>query len=276
MLVFVLLGVTILQDSLQYDFYLITMTSLGCILARFAGTVLLSLVLNIRRPESDRISWKSQIIIWNAGLRGAVAYALAVSSSMPRTKHTNLMITTVHASVIFTILFHGLLTFPLVKLTGMTGQTHTRTLSEPRPARKKMHSLWSRLDKTYIIPFISYPRPTPEAAARAAANESANVGFELDERDSSLDVPDSGRFSYDGFESNPNNLDTSLFEPQHELSDPRAYGVDLSLDSESKGPTHRLNRSHDNFDLQDVVIENGDEPYNDSKLVSLSSDSDDQ
>lgn len=265
MLVFVLLGVTILQDSLKYDFYLITMTSLGCIIARFAGTVLLSLVLNIRRPESDRISWKSQIIIWNAGLRGAVAYALAVSSAMPQTnkEHTNVMITTVHASVIFTILFHGLLTFPLVKLTGMTGQTHARTLSEPRPARKKMHSLWSRLDKTYIIPFISYPRPSPEAAARAAANEASNTGLELDERDSSLDVPDSGRFSYDGFEQNPNNLDTSLFEHQHEMADPDAQGGSSPALEESQGPIQRLNRSQDPFDIDD---EHQDD---DSKIVSL-------
>ena len=241
MLVFVLLGVTILQDGLKYDFYLIAMTSLGCLLARLVATVLLSTLLNIKRPESDRISFKSQVVIWNAGLRGAVAYALAVSHMMPTENmtHTHLMITTVHASVIFTIVFHGLLTFPIVWLTGLRGGG-VRQLSEPRAARKKIHSFWSRLDKSYIIPFISFPRPTPEAAARAAANEAVDSsGLELDERDSSIDLPASGRFSYDGFDPTVNNLDTSLFDKHHAEASPSPPSSMDGQDSHQDAPRYR-------------------------------------
>ena len=240
MLVFVLLGVTILQDALKYDWFLISMTCLGCIIARALATVVLTFILNLLRPESDRISYKSQLVIWNAGLRGAVAYALAVSSSMPKVdmKKTNLMITTVHASVIFTILFHGMLTVPIVKLTGLAGLS--RQLSEPRAARKKIHSIWSRLDKHYIIPFISFPRPSPPneividsdsdrgsdsmdrndplSGTRSAGRGAEAGAMELEERRGSLDDGEleiKGRLSYDGFDQNPNNLDTSLFEKRH-------------------------------------------------------------
>ena len=212
MLVFVLLGVTIFEEGLRYDFFLIAMTCIGTVLARGLGTGILSFLLNLRRPASDRISLKSQIIIWNAGLRGAVAYALAVSSTMPRdnVENTNLMITTVHASVLFTIFFHGLLTVPLVAWTGLAGAgADSRQLSEPRPARKKIHGLWSRIDKTWIIPFISFARPSPGDVADQPRLD--DHGLELDERDSSIDIP-RGRVSYDGYDENPNGLDHSLFD----------------------------------------------------------------
>lgn len=211
MLVFILLGVTIFEEGLKYDAYLIAMTCIGAVLARLFGTGILSFLLNLRRPESDRISLKSQLVIWNAGLRGAVAYALAVSSTMPKVNvdNTNLMITTVHASVLFTIFFHGFLTVPIVAWTGLAGGgADSRQLSEPRPARKKIHSLWSRIDKTWIIPLISFARPSPGDVAEPPRVD--DHGLELDERDSSIDIP-RGRDSYDGFDDNPNGLDHSLF-----------------------------------------------------------------
>lgn len=193
MLVFVLLGVTLFDEGIHYDFYLIAMTSIGCVLSRGVSTFLLSFLLNIRRPESDRISFKSQIILWNAGLRGAVAYALAVSHTMPKVnlENTKLMITTVHAAVLFTIFFHGLLTVPIVGWTGLAGAgASVRQLSEPRPARKKLHSWWSMFDKTYIIPFISLAHPSlgdtaPDGSTVPRLDEN---GIEIDERES-FDMP---------------------------------------------------------------------------------------
>ena len=88
-----------------------------------------------------------------------------------------------------------------------------------------MHSFWSRLDKNYIIPFISFPRrgpsdelSTPHESPNPAGRGS-EAGMELEVRDSSLEIDSSdldleakGRLSYDGFDQNPNNLDTSLFD----------------------------------------------------------------
>lgn len=249
MLVFVLLGVTILQDNLKYDFFLISMTCLGLLIARALATVILSFILNIRRPESDRISLKSQLVLWNAGLRGAVAYALSVSSQMPKTNmvHTNLMITTVHAAVIFTILFHGLLTFPVVWWTGLSGANAARQLSEPRPARKKLHGLWSRLDKNYIIPLISYPRVGPEQ--HEEVHQAGDVGLQdisgSDNEHSSMEI-ERGPVSYDGFDQNPQNLDISLF--QKDSPAPQGNGHANSALDDSSDPSME----------PDSDLENGD------------------
>lgn len=249
MLVFILLGVTIFEEGLKYDAYLIAMTCIGAVLARLFATGILSFLLNVRRPESDRISLKSQLVIWNAGLRGAVAYALAVSSTMPKVNvdNTNLMITTVHASVLFTIFFHGFLTVPIVAWTGLAGGgADSRQLSEPRPARKKIHSVWSRIDKTWIIPLISFARPSPGDVAEPPRVD--DHGLELDERDSSIDIP-RGRDSYDGYDDNPNGLDHSLFAQSSKGPSIRSSSSSINADdranygSSSKSPKASSNNS---------------------------------
>lgn len=272
MLVFVLLGVTIFEEGLKYDVYLIAMTCIGCVLARGVATFALSFLLNVRRPESDKISLKSQIVVWNAGLRGAVAYALAVSSTMPKTnpENTNLMITTVHASVIFTIFFHGLLTVPIVSFTGLAGTgVDSRQLSEPRPARKKIHSIWSRLDKQYIIPFISFARPSPsnldsnhaDSQPDDIGRKSDMLGIELDERDSSIDVPRPAVYS--DYEDNPNDLDHSLFQHHHHdnsssSDDVRQAGHFAIVDPAASSPSVSLRRS---------VPENSEVDHDGSNLI---------
>lgn len=135
------------------------MAVFGCLIARAFSIIVLTFILNIKRVPSDRIGWKSQIVLWNAGLRGAVAYALVVSNMMPIVDKRDLMITTVHAVVLFTIVFHGTLTAPILWLTGLYGDSASNhKYSTIQNSRKKLHSFWSRIDKTYIIPFISYPR----------------------------------------------------------------------------------------------------------------------
>lgn len=251
MLVFILLGVTIFEEGLKYDFFLIAMTCIGAVLARLLATGVLSFLLNLRRPESDRISLKSQLVIWNAGLRGAVAYALAVSSTMPKVnaENTNLMITTVHASVLFTIFFHGFLTVPIVAWTGLAGGgADSRQLSEPRPARKKVHSLWSRLDKTWIIPLISFARPSPGDVAEPRTDDH---GLELDERDSSIDMP-RHRVSYDGYEDNPNGLDHSLFSGTPKGPSLRSSSSSLQKSGERSASDSRSNKNVSSDDSEEM------------------------
>jgi len=59
--------------------------------------------------------------------------------------------------VMFTILIHGGLTAPLLRWTKLAGVSAP---PPPAPSKKKgkVHGFWSRLDKQYIIPFISFPR----------------------------------------------------------------------------------------------------------------------
>jgi hypothetical protein len=128
----------------------------------------MSFLLNLKRKGNDRITMKMQVVMWNAGLRGAVAYALSLRlpESMPGRA---LFVTTIHAVVIFTILVHGSLTGPLLRLTSLsttdqssgTDYSHLNDSSLAplaTPKKKKIHGFWSTIDKKYLIPFLSYPR----------------------------------------------------------------------------------------------------------------------
>lgn len=125
-----------------------------------------------------------QAVIWNAGLRGAVAYALSLR--LPEGPGRSLFVTTIHAVVIFTILVHGGLTGPLLnwtKLGGAAASSEGASYSQlndsslqplQQPKKKKIHGFWSSLDKKYLIPFLSYPRNVykKEAEDKEHANES--------------------------------------------------------------------------------------------------------
>lgn len=117
---------------------------------------------------SHKIGWKKQFVQWNAGLRGAVAFLLITSNEIPSLEK-DLITATVRSSVIFGIIFHGLLTAPIVKLCGLT------QLTQPNDVKIKtgIHSIWSRLDKNYIIPLISNPRPSGDEN-----NENQNTNEE--------------------------------------------------------------------------------------------------
>lgn len=115
--------------------------------------------MNLFRSRSSRISCKWQLIIFNSGLKGAVAVGLSLSKEMANRPEWGVMITAIHCTVIFSILFHGILTSPLLSCT--------QRFEIPREDRgtvrnPKVHSLWSRFDKRFIIPLVSKPRSHPD------------------------------------------------------------------------------------------------------------------
>ncbi|XP_049850515.1 sodium/hydrogen exchanger 8-like isoform X2 [Schistocerca gregaria] len=153
-IVFVLLGLTILQEHRSYNMHMIIITISVTLIARAIHIVILSFFMNIRR--SRKITAGIQLVLWNAGLRGAVAYGLAVSNMVPNIPNKLVLITTVHACVLFTILLHGMLTLPIVKLTNVLkrdDETYTSEMS-----KMKIYHYWHVIDKNYITPFISNPR----------------------------------------------------------------------------------------------------------------------
>lgn len=140
---------------------------LACIFGRIFAIFPFSNILNLCRSPQNRISCKWQLVIWNAGLKGAVAVGLSLSHEMHGRQQWGIMITTIHIVVIFSILFHGVLTTPLVKMTNK----YDKRKDIPSKSTK-VHSLWSKIDTKYIIPIVSYPR--------YYGNENPNIEPEVD------------------------------------------------------------------------------------------------
>lgn len=59
----------------------VVLTIANLFLARAANIVTVSWLVNLGRTEESKIRWNTQLVMWIAGLRGAMAYALALKSS---------------------------------------------------------------------------------------------------------------------------------------------------------------------------------------------------
>lgn len=120
--VFIYIGVTFalsLETNSDYEwsFPLVVFAILACFIARAAHIFTLSNLANLTRKH--RITWRMQVVMWFAGLRGAIAFALALN--MPG-EDRSIWLTTTLAVVIFTTFFCGGLTSKLVSGLGLKGK----------------------------------------------------------------------------------------------------------------------------------------------------------
>lgn len=88
-------------------------TIILCLIGRAANIYPLSYLCNLFREH--KISKKMMFIMWFSGLRGAVAYALALHAEFDEEKR-RVVVTTTLIIVLFTIIVLGGLTMPIMKV----------------------------------------------------------------------------------------------------------------------------------------------------------------
>uniref|UniRef100_A0A6B2L4C9 Cation/H+ exchanger transmembrane domain-containing protein n=1 Tax=Arcella intermedia TaxID=1963864 RepID=A0A6B2L4C9_9EUKA len=138
--IFTLLGVQLFMfDWKYYNWPMIGVSLFACLFSRLY-IIPFSIILNcFRKKPQNKITNKMQLIMWWAGVRGAVAYALAVGiksyqeslhfdnstdyiggAEMEETAYEE-MVTTTHTVVIITILILGTSTGPVLKSMKLAG-----------------------------------------------------------------------------------------------------------------------------------------------------------
>jgi hypothetical protein len=147
-----------------------------CFISRAVNIFPLSFIANLFRKKA--ISFKMQIMIWFAGLRGAIAFAL--SNNMPEA-HADLYISTTLSIVLFTTIIVGGLTEPMIGYTGMRlsvspppSPDYSMLVSTPDPTENeeiidnglesKLAGMIYRFDRQYMQPLFgseSIETPTP-------------------------------------------------------------------------------------------------------------------
>lgn len=90
-----------LSENLSFSFFAI----IFCVLGRFLNIMPLSCAANACRKGNDKITWKMQLVLWFAGLRGAIAYALA--ENMPGENKETYVTGTLTICIITTIVCGG-------------------------------------------------------------------------------------------------------------------------------------------------------------------------
>ncbi|CAM9889556.1 unnamed protein product [Choristocarpus tenellus] len=104
----------------EWDWLFITLAIAFCLISRVFNTVPFSFIANLWRAR--KISANMQVVMWFAGLRGAIAFAL--SASMPGPSKDIYQSTTLMV-VIFTTLVCGGLTEPLLHRMDVKAQHST-------------------------------------------------------------------------------------------------------------------------------------------------------
>ncbi|OWZ22302.1 Monovalent Cation:Proton Antiporter-1 [Phytophthora megakarya] len=180
--IYLYLGLSVFayRDSLVWDWGFIFANFGACILARAFNTFPLCSLANIGRSEQQKVPFKYQIVIWFSGLRGAIAFALVLNVTTSNPIHAAILKSSTLFLVLFTTVFFGMATGPMLRILGLTGDpqieqesatsknndTGQADESHPLlrgymspPGSQSVHSKWVDFDEKYLKPvFGGKPR----------------------------------------------------------------------------------------------------------------------
>jgi sodium/hydrogen exchanger 3 len=153
MFVFAYLGLALFSFNQAYNFGLIAFSLIFCMASRLFNVFPISFIINLfrrRRPEKQ-IAFREQFIIWFAGLRGGMAFALSLDME---TEHGLYVLTTTLFVVLVTVLVQGGTMSPLLFALNIKGVGQGDD-EEPSPG------FWLRIDRKYVKPFLIKPEALP-------------------------------------------------------------------------------------------------------------------
>lgn len=210
-------GAALRVDDIDWTF--IGLTLLACIVARFFNIFPLLGLSNCTRSNQDKIPVKFMTVIWFAGLRGSIAFALAKNWSykgLHGRSHRKLIESTTLMVVLFTTIVVGGLTGPFLSCLGLTdakreplddSDTSSATESpditqrRPRsgstvqqPRRKPRGSIHYVVDRSSI----HHPHESPFPEASPGLAEVADPDTILTPRPQFQDTSDEDSDPWDG------------------------------------------------------------------------------
>jgi len=128
---------------------LIVLSLLLCLLGRALNIFPLALIANIGRKR--KISFKMQVMMWFAGLRGAIAFALAITVPSTTAGQPYIVTTTLFIVFFTTLLCGGTteraLTFLDIKKPEVDPQSET---GAEQASYTGCHKLWKRFDERFM------------------------------------------------------------------------------------------------------------------------------
>lgn len=104
------LNVVLIIGEGEFHMSFIAITLVGCLLGRALNVFPISGLLNLGRK--DKIGWQFQVQMWHAGLRGAIAFASALTFPSP---HRTTVVNATSWICLFTIFAMGSTTTPILK-----------------------------------------------------------------------------------------------------------------------------------------------------------------
>ncbi|KAL7717607.1 Sodium/hydrogen exchanger [Entamoeba marina] len=161
---FISVGITLFNPSnLESDYWnplFIFYVLMLCFISRACNVFPISLIMNLRKGK--KISFRHMLMLWFAGLRGAIAIILCVEMD------NQIVTNTTYTIVLFTNIVIGLMTPPLLKLfriqmggdvplniRPMSPCSSSFTSIEEEKKKNKVHRLLSRFDETFLKKYFN-------------------------------------------------------------------------------------------------------------------------
>ncbi|TDH74082.1 hypothetical protein CCR75_008575 [Bremia lactucae] len=210
--VYIYMGMSVVAYSgyFTWDWGFILVNMIACLLGRMLNTFPMCMLANLGRSEDNKIPLSYMVVIWFAGLRGAIAFALALNVYSPNRIHASVIQSTTLFTVMFTTVFFGVGTSPVLRYFGLTARqkqeqefddvaAQERLLNEEHdhdadtsfrpidrfvPSRNisGIHGVWEIIDEKYLKPlFGGFTRDQQhELEQSAAARKRATMGPVVD------------------------------------------------------------------------------------------------
>ncbi|KAI3386124.1 hypothetical protein SNEBB_011328 [Seison nebaliae] len=170
--IFLYIGITLTTFPYhQWQYAFLIVSFIGIAVARAISVYVLSFCLNFGRIQ--KISWNQQHMLWFSGLRGAVAFALAIRNTS--TKARQLMITNTALIVLVTVIINGGLTTTVLSFLKipinvsddienehqlLTNENNVNDLKNVDKRVALPLRLFQKFDHNYLKPFLTHSRPT--------------------------------------------------------------------------------------------------------------------
>ncbi len=158
-LIFIFLGMGVFSFKLPFKemgLSLAITASSAILFGRMLNIAICSVIINTYR-EKSKLNWRVQVPMWFAGPRGAIAFALAVSS-LHDFKHGDVILTLTLVFSVGSILVVGVGLAPLVRVLGAKSEDERGgelATQEECGGRFKHWMAW--LDEAYLYPFFVNP-----------------------------------------------------------------------------------------------------------------------
>jgi sodium/hydrogen exchanger 8 len=182
---------------------------LACLFARALNIIPFAFIANLSRQK--KISYNMQMVMWFAGLRGAIAFALA--QNMPG-KNRDVFITTTLSVILFTTIVCGGLTEPVLGWAGMKMQAGYKqmALKERETASKaeegggslrgkisKFRAWWDNFEKEVMRP--TFTRENPDTALHGSIH-AHGIASDTRKKSDTVCADSSGLDGLEGLELN--------------------------------------------------------------------------
>lgn len=170
---FVYVGLAVFSFEQAYDVNTIVIAVIACLVGRLHVFPLLVVVNWMSPRHRPRLTWGDMTIVWYAGLRGAVCFALAMGKE---TLHGDLLFTTTLMVVLVTLVLMGATMMPLVSALGIrleNDATLVRSADEQMEIDAHNAATWlATVDRRFLKPFFTRLRATGYSQLEMSSDSS--------------------------------------------------------------------------------------------------------